>query len=58
MKSIPKEEIKEVKISVIIPVLNGYGYLPYQIRSIQNQNMDEIEIIIVDDNSKDKKIEV
>ena len=40
-----------------MPVLNGYGYIPYQIRSIQNQNMDDIEIIIIDDYSKDKTVE-
>ena len=44
------------KISVIISVFNGEPYLKTALRSIQNQNFKNIEIIIVDDNSKDNSV--
>ena len=44
---------KEPKISVIIPLYKGEKYLPYSLRSVQNQKMTEIEIILIDDNSQD-----
>ena len=46
------------KITVVIPVYNAHKYLKKTIRSIQNQNMEEIEILIVDDFSTDNTIEV
>ena len=46
------------KISVVVPIFNRENLLKRTIRSIQNQNMTEIEIIIVDDfsNNKTKRI--
>ena len=41
------------KISIIKPVFNSTKYLNYSLRSIQNQNLTDIEIIIVDDASND-----
>lgn len=41
------------KISAIIPAYNCQNTILASIRSIQNQNMGDIEIIIVNDNSKD-----
>ena len=41
------------KISVIIPLYNAKHFLTYSLRSVQNQKMKEIEIILVDDFSKD-----
>ena len=46
------------KISVIIPVYNGGKYLKYSLRSVQNQKMKDIEIIIVDDNSSDDSLNI
>ena len=46
------------KISAIIPVYNAEKYIHYSLRSIQNQKMKDIEIIIVDDKSNDKTIEI
>jgi glycosyltransferase involved in cell wall biosynthesis len=46
------------KISVIMPVYNAEKYLIYSIRSIQNQIMKEIEIILIDDCSTDNTWEV
>ena len=48
--------LKLPKISVIIPVYKGGKYLYYSLRSIQNQNMKEIEIILIDDCSPDDTI--
>ena len=50
--------INEPKISVIIPIYNGGKYLNYSLKSIQNQIFKELEIIIIDDNSKDDSLEI
>ena len=47
---------KKPKISVIMPIYNGGKYLYYSLRSIQNQKMKEIEIILIDDYSSDNSI--
>ena len=44
------------KISVIIPVYNKEKYILRILRSIQNQNFENIEIIFTDDFSKDNSI--
>jgi glycosyltransferase involved in cell wall biosynthesis len=49
-------KIKNPKISIVIPTFNAEGYIQKSILSIQNQNFKDIEIIIVDDYSKDKTI--
>jgi glycosyltransferase involved in cell wall biosynthesis len=41
------------KISIIKPVFNSTKYLNYSLRSIQNQNLFDIEIIVIDDASND-----
>ena len=46
-----KNEI--IKISAIIPIFNCQNSVISVIRSIQNQNMHELEILLVNDNSKD-----
>ena len=43
---------------MIIPIYNGGKYLNYSLSSILNQKMKDIEIILVDDNSKDDSIEI
>ena len=45
--------VSNPKISAIIPVFNCQNTILASIRSIQNQNMADIEIILVNDNSKD-----
>ncbi len=47
-----------IKVSAIIPVYNCEKYIKHVLRSIQNQNMVEIEIILVNDFSKDKLLEI
>ena len=39
--------LKNPKISVIIPIYNGGRYLNYSLRTIQNQKLKEVEIIII-----------
>lgn len=45
-------------ISVIIPALNEEQYLPKLLRSVKNQKIKDLEIIVADANSKDKTAEV
>ena len=45
-------------ISIVIATFNGEHYLKPVVRSVQNQNFLNIEIIIVDDGSKDNSIKV
>lgn len=52
------DSVKEIKISVILPVKNGGKYLCYSLRSVQMQKMKEIEIIIIDDNSSDDSLKI
>lgn len=47
-----------VKISVIIPVYNCEDYITESIRSILNQTLDDIEIIAIDDGSKDNTLNI
>ena len=48
----------EPKISLIIPVYNKEKYIKPLYASIQRQSLKDIEIIFVDDLSKDKSIEI
>ena len=50
--------LKNPKISVIVPLYNGGKYLYYSLRSIQNQKMKDIEIILVDDLSTDNTLKI
>lgn len=45
-------------VSTITPVLNGEKYIVENIKSIQNQTYSNIEIIVVDNFSKDKTVEI
>ena len=47
-----------MKLSVIIPVYNTEKYIEKCLNSIANQTMKDLEIIIVNDGSKDKSEEV
>ena len=44
------------KISAIMPLYNADKYIKYSLSSIQNQKMKEIEIILIDDCSKDNTL--
>ena len=49
---------KNPKISIVITVYNGEGYLRDALLSIQNQDFKDIEIIMVDDFSMDNSVEL
>ena len=46
------------KITVVIPVYNAATTIKTAVRSVQNQQMKEIEILLVDDHSLDNSIEI
>ena len=50
--------MKNVKVSVIIPVYNAEKYLEKCLDSITRQTLSEIEIICVDDGSTDSSLEI
>ena len=47
----------EPKITAIIPVYNSEKTIKPSLRSIQNQNMTDIEIILVNDFSSDNSLQ-
>lgn len=49
---------REPLISVIVPVYNGQNYLENCIRSIENQTYTNLEVMIVNDGSKDGTADV
>ena len=49
-----QSEMKNYKISVVIPVYNGERYLKECIDSIFAQSFKEYELVLVDDGSKDR----
>ena len=42
------------KVSVVLPVYNGEDYLARSIESVLDQTYTDLELIIVDDRSKDR----
>jgi glycosyltransferase involved in cell wall biosynthesis len=45
-------------ISICIPTYNGENYILEALNSIKNQSYKNIEVIISDDNSNDKTLEI
>ena len=46
------------KLSVIVPVYNAEKYLEKCIESILNQTFNDIEIILINDGSKDGSMDI
>ena len=53
-----KKNEKEIYISVIIAVYNCEKYIERCLKSVTNQNYDNFEVIVIDDGSTDKSIEI
>ena len=55
----PKEKFYKSdypKISIIIAIYNAAGYIKNALLSIENQDFKDVEIIMVDDGSKDNSV--
>ena len=52
------QKVLKPLISVIIPIYNCEETISYSINSIQNQNLSEIEIILINDFSKDNSTKI
>lgn len=52
------EEINMCKVSVVIPVYNAEKYLRECLESIRNQSLKDIQVIMVDDGSTDKSVDI
>lgn len=50
--------MKKIKVSIIVPVYNVEKYIEQCLKSIISQTLKEIEIIIVNDGTKDKSMEI
>jgi len=50
--------VPQPKVSIIIPVYNAEKYLERCVRSLMNQTLEEIEIILVDDSSTDSSLQL
>lgn len=50
--------MKKTEVSVIIPVYNVERYLEQCVRSVMNQTMHDLEIICIDDGSKDHSLDI
>ena len=46
------------KVSIIVPFYNVEGYMEKCLDSLVNQTLDDIEIILVNDGSKDTSIDI
>ena len=58
IKKIPIKISENPKISIIIPIYNNQKTIKSAITSIQNQDMIDIEIILIDDYSKDNSLKI
>ena len=50
--------MKNYFITVVVPIYNAEQYIERAVKSLLNQTTNEIEIILVDDGSKDNSIEI
>ena len=48
----------EIKVSVLIYVLNNAEYIEASVNSVRNQTLQEIEILVIDGGSRDGTLEI
>ncbi len=48
----------DIKVSVVMPVYNAEKYLAKAIESMLGQTLKEIELILVNDGSKDNSLKI
>lgn len=53
-----ERNVKDIKISVVIPILNTVTYIRECLESVKKQSIDELEIICVDGGSVDGTLEI
>lgn len=58
MKYIMKKLKSDIKLSIIVPVYNVYEYIDKCLKSLVNQTLENIEIIVVNDGSPDNSQEI
>ena len=51
-------KLSSIDVSIIMPVYNAEKYISESIRSVQNQNFDNWEIICIDDGSTDNSVNI
>ena len=57
-QNLKKSNAKNPKVSVILPIYNQEKYLSTALKSIQAQTLSDIEVICVNDGSKDNSLEI
>ena len=57
-KSLNKEMVDKLLISIIIPVYNAEKYIKRCLLSVQNQTYHNLEIIIINDGSQDQSVHI
>lgn len=50
--------VEDIKVSVLVYVLNGKKYIEKCIRSVLNQTLKEIELIVIDGGSTDGTLDL
>lgn len=52
------QNMNDIKVSIVVPVYNVEQYLDRCLKSLTNQTLKDIEIILVDDNSPDNSLKI
>ena len=50
--------MKAKTLSIIIPVYNAEKYIENILRKLEEQKKDQVEIILIDDGSRDRSLEI
>jgi len=53
-----QEQPKKIKVSIIIPTYNSAEFIERSLESALNQTLKDIEVIVIDDHSTDKTLEI